>query len=95
MVVSKVIFLFDYDNILLSLLFIFFAHVLCEQVASILCEITLFSKYGVFTASAIADIGGRLRKDSCYKIVDGPFESNKYIWYQLTHRCWNEVQYIL
>lgn len=48
-----------------------------------------------FAASTTAGIGGRLRKGSCYKIVDGPFKSDKYIWYQLTHRCWNEVQCIL
>lgn len=41
-------------------------------------------------ASISADIVGRLRKDSCYKITDGPVKSDNYIWYQLTHRCWNE-----
>lgn len=52
-------------------------------------------KIWFFVASTTADIGGRLRKDSCYKIVDGPFKNDKYFWYQLTHRCWNEVRCIL
>lgn len=63
-----------------------------------MCEIALLTKNRVclfFAASTTAGIGGRLRKGSCYKIVDGPFKSDKYIWYQLTHRCWNEVQCIL
>ena len=43
-------------------------------------------------ASINAEVGGRLRKGSCYKIADGPTKSQNHTWFQLTHRCWNEVR---
>ncbi|XP_061183360.1 uncharacterized protein LOC133191631 [Saccostrea echinata] len=41
-------------------------------------------------ATTSSEIGGRLRKGSCYKIVDGPSNNDDYTWHQLTHYCWTE-----
>lgn len=63
-------FLYDYNNMLLSLLYLnIFAYVLCEQVASIMRKIAFLSKYGFLQLAPLLILVGDLRRIPATKLL--------------------------